>query len=98
MTVPSKDRGDLIREHGERLATLDERIENIRREIDDNIRRDIERVQRSVEADINRIQQSLEAQKERRWSMNLALVGLLGAIVGGMLTEAFKLLASRLLK
>ncbi len=76
MTTPSKDRGDLIREHGERIATLNERIDNLRRDVD-------------------RIQKSLETRTERRWSLNLTLVGLLGAIIGGLLTEAFKILLPR---
>jgi hypothetical protein len=73
VTVPSKDRGELIREHGERLATLNERIDNLRRDID-------------------RIQNALESRTERRWSLYLALVGLLGAVIGGLLNEAVKVL------
>ena len=34
MTIPAKDRGDLIREHGERIATLNERIDNLRRDVE----------------------------------------------------------------
>ena len=79
MTVPAKDRGDLIREHGERIATLDERIDNLRRDID-------------------RIQKALEARAERGWSMKLALVGLLGAIIGGLLTEVVKILLPKFLR
>ncbi len=80
MTSTNKDRGDLIREHGERLATLEERIENIRRDID-------------------RILKTLETRKERQWSLSLvliiALVGLVSAVIGGVLTEVFKVLFSK---
>jgi uncharacterized membrane protein YoaK (UPF0700 family) len=80
VTSTNKDRGDLIREHGERLATLEERIENIRRDID-------------------RILKTLETRKERQWSLSLvliiALVGLVSAVIGGVLTEVFKVLFSK---
>jgi hypothetical protein len=79
VTIPSKDRSDLIREHGERIATLTERIDNLRRDID-------------------RIQSSLESRKDRRSSLNIALVGISGGVIASVLIEAFKLLAPRLLK
>ena len=72
MTIPSKDRGDLIREHGERIATLNERIDNIRRDVD-------------------LLKQSLELRTARRWSLNLALLGLFGAVIaaviGGLISK-----------
>ncbi len=83
MTVPSKDRGDLIREHGERIATLDERIQNLQRHVDEDIRRDIDRISKI-----------LETRKDRQWSLSLglimALVGLISAILGGILTKVFE--------
>ena len=80
MTVPTKDRGDLIREHGERLATLTERIDNMKDRID--------RPERLIEA---RSKQRLTWSVA--WVGVLAAV--VGAIVGGLIPEIFKRFATR---
>lgn len=91
MTTPSKDRGDLIREHGERIATLDERI--------DHLRRDFDRVQNSLEAqkkslqdfdkrfevtikDVERLVKKLDDVSSRRWDLwKIVLAAILGAVL-----------------
>jgi len=76
MATPSKDRDELIREHGERLATLTERIDNLRRDID-------------------RIYQLLEVQSKRRSSWSIALLGLVAAIIGGLMPELVRLVLAK---
>ncbi len=81
----------MIREHGERIATLDERIQNLQRHVDEDIRREIDRISKI-----------LETRKERQWSLSLGLVmafvGLISALIGGVLTKVFEVLLTRFVR
>ena len=87
--MPSKPQGDLLREHGERLATLDERIDQIRR---DSVRIELavarlesassEIDQRLVVTirDVEKLEQKLDEIHSRRWDLwKLVLAAVLGA-------------------
>jgi hypothetical protein len=101
VTISSKDQ-DHIRVHGERIATLEERIQNLQRHVDEDIRQEIERVDKDIRRDVDRISKILETRKEHEWSLRLglimALVALAGAIIGGGLAKVFEVLLTKVVR
>ena len=73
--MPSQTPTDRISHLEKQVATLTERIDNVR----DNVRRDIDR-----------IEVSLERRTNWHRSLMLTFVGILGALIGSMLPELVK--------
>jgi uncharacterized protein YlxW (UPF0749 family) len=66
--VPSKTNQDRILDLEREVAKLIERVDNVRRDVD-------------------RIQKAQEERTNRRWALMLALVGVLGGAIGSILPE-----------
>lgn len=77
--MPSKTNSDRILDLEKSSAALEERLDNLRR-------------------DVERLEKGLEGRANRRWSLMLAVVGLLGGIVGSLLPELLRMLRSQMLR
>ncbi len=76
--MPSKTNSDRILDLEKSPASLEERLDNLRR-------------------DVERIEKVLEGRADRRWSLMIAFLGILGSAFVVLLPELLKFLRSQMI-
>lgn len=100
--MPSKTPTDLIREHGELLRTLEERVDSLARRLDgvessmDNIRRESAAFQirlTTLQSKSDDARKLLDEVRTRRFTiLSTVFLTLLGSVIGGLITVGGQIL------